>query len=69
MSQPRTEARASFTDAQRIQLVEMDLDKGDERFNKIAAEVAGFRKILTGILISMATASVLLALNLAVQIA
>jgi hypothetical protein len=73
----RTDDRQSFGDDVRLRLVEHDLDRADERFEAIASEIArtaehlaveiaGLRKVLTGLLIAFTTGSVMLALNVIV---
>lgn len=62
MSQSRNEARSTFSDTDRIILLEQDMDQ-------VVQTTGSFQKILVGILISTVTASIMLALSLAVQLA
>ena len=61
----RTADRTMFTTEQRMALSEHDLDKFDLRMDQFVAEIKALRQVLVGILVSLATASVLLAVNLA----
>lgn len=71
----RTSERAPlYTDAQRIALLEKDLDETDDTFDGVRAEIAGvraemaaLRQVLVGILVAVTTASILLAVNLVVK--
>lgn len=71
----RTQERQGFSDTQRIILLEQDADRIDRHLDqirdqieqatkKMGDEVKALRGVLTGILVSLATASVLLAVNL-----
>ena len=62
----RTEDRAGFSDDVRLRLVEHDLDRIDDRIDRLVAEIAGLRRVLTGILITLATGTVMLAVNVIV---
>jgi hypothetical protein len=62
----RTTDRANLPEGVRLQLAEKDLDEHDEEMAEIKAQNAKVLWALVGILISTATASILLALNLAV---
>lgn len=73
----RNEDRQGFADDVRLRLIEHDLDRADERFETIAAEIsrtaehlaieiANLRKVLTGLLIAFTSGSVMLALNVIV---
>ena len=61
----RTADRAMFSADQRVSLAEGDLDRFDARMDQFVAEIKALRQVLVGILVSLATASVLLAVNLA----
>lgn len=67
MSQSRSAMRAGFTWEQRVQLAEGDLDEIDSATEGLRKELAATRQVLTGILIAVTTASILLALNLVVS--
>ncbi|MFV0496082.1 hypothetical protein [Mycobacterium sp.] len=62
----RTEDREGFDAAVRLRLVEQDLDRHEAEFARLVAEMAGLRRVLTGILITLATSTVLLAVNVVV---
>ncbi len=58
---PRTSSRAGIDSTTRLILIEQDLDEHDDRFESVAAEVAGVKKVLVGILISITTGIIVLA--------
>lgn len=62
--------RDGFDDLVRLRLLEGDLDSMsstlDKAFAEFHAELEGMRKVLIGILISVTTAAILLAVNLVV---
>lgn len=58
-----------MSDEVRIRLLEADMDELEANAVKLAAGIEAVRKVLVGILISLSTASVLLALNLLFGIA
>ncbi len=60
----RTDQRRGFTVETRIALVEADADEHDEAVAAVNAKLDRFQGILVGILITLTTASVLMALNL-----
>lgn len=63
----RTASREQqFNELQRLVLVEQDLDDHDQSFDRLAAELAKIKGILIGILISVTTAAIMLAVNLVV---
>ncbi len=64
---PRVTDRQNFDDKTRLTLVETDLDKNDQEKEGIRQELKALRNVLIGILISTATASVMLAINIVVQ--
>ena len=70
-SRSRVTERGTFDDPTRLRLLESDLDSMssalDLAFAELTAELEGMRKVLMGILVSAATASILLAINLVVQ--
>lgn len=63
----RITERQAFDSATRMTLVEGDLDKNDELHEHLVAKIDTLNRILVGILISIATAAVLLAINVVVQ--
>lgn len=71
----RTAERAPlYTDAQRIALLEKDLDDTEAIFDGLRGEIAGvrtemaaLRQVLVGILVAVTTACIMLAVNLAVR--
>ncbi len=65
----RVEERRDFDIPVRVALAESDLDRNDQGMAHIAAEVKALRNVLVGILVSIATAAVLFAINIAVQAA
>lgn len=64
---PRVNDRETFDDKTRLTLIETDLDKNDDEKEGIRQELKALRNVLIGILVSAATASVLLAINIVVQ--
>lgn len=56
--------RAAFSDSVRLQLLEGDVDHHDEAIDEMSARLGKILWALIGILISTATASIMLALNL-----
>jgi hypothetical protein len=60
----RAQDRTSYALDTRVSLLEGDLDKQDQQLEDFHSEVRAMRMILVGLLISISTASVLLALNL-----
>ncbi len=50
--------------AVRLSLVEGDLDTMDTSLDGVRQDLAGLRKILVGILVSVTTASVLMVINI-----
>jgi hypothetical protein len=62
----RTANRAGFDTPVRLSLVEGDLDTLEEGQEKLVAALEGIRKVLLGVLISVTTASILLAVNVLV---
>lgn len=76
-SPPRAVARSRFDEAVRLTLIEDDLDEVDEvmvalrqEFHEdvvsLRSEIAATRQVLTGILVALVVASIMLAINLAV---
>lgn len=51
----RVATRAGFPDANRITLLENDGDEFEETLTAVNTELAGIRKVLTGILITLTT--------------
>lgn len=62
----RSEQRKAFDVAVRVQLIEAELDEYDGALDKLRSEIAATRQVLTGILIAVTVASVMLAINLVV---
>lgn len=62
----RAEKRSGIDIPNRLRLVEDDLDKHDATFAELRDELAKIKGILIGILVSVTTAALLLAINLAV---
>ena len=71
----RNQERSMFATEHRVLLLEGDADRTDRRIDAFASdvdrrmdsfvsEIKALRQVLTGILVSLATASVLLAVNL-----
>lgn len=63
----RNSARAGIPDTGRITLLENDVDNVEEAMDHLAEELKSQTKILTGILVAIATASILLAINIGVR--
>ena len=74
----RTADRAEFPDQVRIRLLEGDADECDTSVDKLRADfnasaadlrsdMAALRQVLTGILVAVTVASIMLALNLVVS--
>lgn len=66
LGRSRNEKRAGLGDGIRIKLLEDDADDAEARSRRIEEKVDGMKGILSGVLITLATASVLLGINLAV---
>lgn len=62
----RAEKRTGIEIPHRLRLVEDDLDKHDENFRELRDELGKIKGILVGILVSVTTAALLLAINLVV---
>lgn len=62
----RQQERVAFDTATRIALLEHDIDQFEDSMDHLRDELKAMNRILTGILISIATAAVLLAINIAV---
>jgi hypothetical protein len=66
----RTAARKGFEQGVRLQLVEEDVDDLEDEIaqavDKLSAELAKIKGVLLGMLISVTTAALLLAVNLVV---
>ena len=63
----RPQERAGFDPAIRVQLLELDVDNLEAALEAIRQELRGIRNVLVGMLVSLATASILLAISLVVQ--
>lgn len=79
MAAPRTQQRSDFDVPVRIRLLENDADDAEAHGlalqEKVAADIAsireevtGLKKLLVGILVSVTTASILMAINIAVVV-
>lgn len=60
----RATDRQAFDELVRVSLLETDMDDIDAEFAKLSDAIDGMRKVLVSILVSTATAAVLLAVNL-----
>lgn len=63
----RSQARAGFDMTTRVALLEDDADKMDEVMGDLHADLKAIKNVLIGLLISLSTAAVVLALNLAAK--
>lgn len=61
----RPEQRKGWTPEVRLELAERDLDQHEVEFAELAARLSKIMAVCVSILVSLVTASVLLALNLA----
>lgn len=61
----RSTIRKGFTQAVRITLIEDDIDTVETVMSDLAGELKAIKNVLIGLLISITTAAVVLALNLA----
>ncbi len=61
---PRHDARKDFDVSTRIALIEADVDEFEVALAALANELGGIRKVLIGLLVSISTACVLLAINI-----
>lgn len=62
----RTQKRAAWGADIRIAALEDDADTNDDRYDAIEKKLDGLNRVLVGILITLATASILLAINVVV---
>ena len=62
----RTGDRLTYGPEVRISLLETDMDDVDKAMDRLATELKSTRTVLIGILISLATASLLLAVNVGI---
>lgn len=60
----RASDRAGFAEDVRIRLLESDMDQKDDQYEELRNEIKGLQRVMVGMLISLATASILLALNI-----
>jgi len=65
----RKDEREGFEVPTRVQLLETDMDTNDKEKESIRNELRALRMVLIGILVSVTTASVLLAVNVAISAA
>ncbi len=59
--------RATFDERTRLQLIEGDMDRFDTALEAIRDEIKGLTRVMTGILVAVATAAILLAVNIAIR--
>lgn len=69
MGVSRYDLRKTLTDADRLRLIEYDLDAHDKSIRENDSDQDRGRALLIGVLVSVSTAAILLALNLAVALA
>ena len=62
----RVEERKDFDEQVRVTLLESDADKAEKGLEAFRLELRGIRNVLVGLLLSIATAAVLLAINIMV---
>lgn len=67
MADSRTNQRQRFSDADRIVLLEQDADRHELVWSELETRLDRIQQVLIGILISVTTASVLMAINLTVK--
>ncbi len=63
----RVTERKGFDEPTRITLLETDEDKNDEEKETIRQELRSMSRIMMGLLVSVATAAILLAINVIIQ--
>lgn len=63
----RVQERKGFEVPVRVTLLEGDADKGDKALEAFRLELRGIRNVLVGLLVSVSTAAILLAVNLVAQ--
>lgn len=63
----RIEERSTFEIPVRVTLLEGDADKGEGALEAFRLELRGIRNVMVGLLISVSTGAVLLAVNLMVS--
>jgi hypothetical protein len=68
VSRSRSSERATFTHEVRVQLLEGDMDEHENEMGGLRRELAATRQVLTGILIALTTASLMLAINLVMNV-
>lgn len=64
MTATRLEVRGQWPDIVRIQALEGDADGHDAQIDKLSDGIESVKRILVGVLISVTTGTILLALNL-----
>ncbi|RTL08434.1 MAG: hypothetical protein EKK62_07700 [Acidimicrobiia bacterium] len=62
----RAEERKGFDTDVRVRLLESDLDDNETAIDALRKEIAATRQVLTGILVAVTVASIMLAINLVV---
>jgi cell division protein FtsX len=60
----RSQQRSTFPTDMRVALLEADVDEIERGIDRLREELKGIRNVLTGILISVMTGSVLVAINI-----
>jgi hypothetical protein len=60
----RVQERKGFEVPVRVTLLEGDADKGEDALEGFRLELRGIRNVLVGLLVSVSTAAILLAINL-----
>lgn len=68
MAANRTQTRTQFDATTRISLLETDVDEMEEGIRELVAELKRLRITISSFFIALATAAVLLGLNLAVRV-
>jgi len=66
-SPSRRQRRASFELSERVLLLEDDMDMSDGSLNSIEGKVDRLTGLITGVLITLATSTILLGLNLTIS--
>jgi hypothetical protein len=69
MSEPRRERWLSHDIPTKLSLVVDDLDSIEEGMRDVRIELKGIKSVLIGVLVSVTTAAILLAINLAIAAA
>lgn len=64
----RREARETFDTPTRVRLVEDDLDQFAEALTGLKTELSALRAVLVGVLVSVTTAAIMLAISIVVNV-